>query len=97
MENESNLVTTVMLGDPQWFDPEAVPSEDLIVRNVSMTNDEWLVVSQCIEAFAGTYRKNQSLVIATYVTRGQTDEAVIEASKMNQMLQRLDQIQAKVV
>ena len=97
MENESNLVTTVMLGDPQWFDPEAVSSEDTIVRDVSMTNDEWLVVSQCIEAFASTYRKNQSQVIATYVTRGQIPEAVNEADKMNQMLQRLDQIQIKVV
>ena len=86
-----------MLGDPQWFDPEAVSSEDLIVRDVSMTNDEWLVVSQCIEAFASTYRKNQSQVIATYVTRGQITEAVSEADKMNQMLQRLDQIQIKVV
>jgi len=69
----------------------------MLSRSVSLTNDEWLVVSQCIEAFADTYRKNQSLTIATYVTRGQTPEAVSEAQKMNMMLQRLDQIQAKVV
>ena len=97
MEPLENLKTTIIMGDPQWRDPEALPSGEQIVRPVSLTNDEWLVVSQCIEAFADTYRKNQSLVIATYVTRGQTDEAISEASKMNMMLQRLDQIQAKVV
>ena len=97
MEPQENLTTTVILGDPQWKDPEALPSGEPISRSVNATNDEWLIISQCVEAFADTYRKNQSLVIATYVTRGQTDEAVIEASKMNMMLQRLDQIQAKVV
>ena len=97
MEPKENLTTTVILGDPQWRDPEALPPGDPIVRSVSASNDEWLIISQCIESFADVYRKNQSLVIATYVTRGQTDEAVIEASKMNMMLQRLDQIQAKVV
>ena len=97
MEPIENLKTTIIMGDPQWRDPEALPPGEQIVRPVSLTNDEWLVVSQCIEAFADTYRKNQSLVIATYVTRGQTPEAVNEASKMNGMLQRLDQIQARVV
>jgi hypothetical protein len=97
MEPQENLKTTIILGDPQWRDPEALPAGELLSRSVSMTNDEWLVVSQCIESFADVYRKNQSLIIATYVTRGQTDEAVIEASKMNMMLQRLDQIQARVV
>ena len=96
-DSQENLTTTIILGDPQWHDPEAVPVSDLNSRAVVMTNDEWLVVSQCIEAFASTYRKNQSLVIATYVTRGQTPEAVNEAVKMNQMLQRLDQLQARVV
>ena len=97
MEPKENLTTTVMLGDPQWYDPEALPAAELLRRSVELTNDEWLVVSQCIESFADVYRKNQSLTIATYVTRGQTPEAVNEAQKMNQMLQRLDQIQAKVV
>jgi hypothetical protein len=97
MEPKENLTTTVMLGDPQWYDPEALPAAELLRRSVELTNDEWLVVSQCIESFADVYRKNQSLTIATYVTRGQTPEAVNEANKMNQMLQRLDQIQAKVV
>jgi hypothetical protein len=85
------------MGDPKWNDPEALPEGNPITRSVELSNDTWLIISQCVEAFADTYRKNQSLVIATYVTRGQTDEAVIEASKMNMMLQRLDQIQAKVV
>ena len=97
MDPTENLTTTIILGDPQWRDPEALPAGEPIVRPVSMTNDDWLVVSQCIESFADVYRKNQSLVIATYVTRGQTPEAVNEASKMNGMLQRLDQIQARVV
>jgi hypothetical protein len=74
-----------------------LPAAELLRRPVELTNDEWLVVSQCLEAFADTYRKNQSLIIATYVTRGQTPEAVNEAKKMNEMLQRLDQIQAQVV
>jgi len=85
------------MGDPKWNDPEALPPGEPIVRSVLASNDEWLIISQCVEAFADTYRKNQSLVIATYLTRGQTLEAINEATKMNQMLQRLDQIQAKVV
>jgi len=97
MEPQENLTTTIILGDPQWNVTEALPAAELLRRPVELTNDEWLVVSQCLEAFADTYRKNQSLIIATYVTRGQTPEAVSEATKMNQMLQRLDQIQAKVV
>jgi len=85
------------MGDPKWNDPEALPPGEPIVRSVLASNDEWLIISQCVEAIADTYRKNQSLVIATYLTRGQTLEAINEATKMNQMLQRLDQIQAKVV
>jgi hypothetical protein len=96
MEPKENLTTTIVMG-AKWNDPEALPPGELLSRSVSMTNDEWLVVSQCIESFADVYRKNQSLVIATYVTRGQTSEAIVEATKMNQMLQRLDQIQARVV
>ena len=94
---QENLTTTIILGGPQWRDPEALPPGEVLSRSVSMSNDEWLIISQCVEAFSDTYRKNQSLVIATYVTRGQTPEAVNEATKMNQMLQRLDQIQARVV
>ena len=93
-----NLTTAIVFGEPNWAPDETyvLPQESLL-RPVELTGDEWLIISQCIEAFASTYRKNQSLVIATYVTRGQTPEAVNEAVKMNQMLQRLDQLQARVV
>ena len=97
MEPKENLTTTIVIGDPQWCHVDELPMGETIVRSVSMSNDDWLIASQCIESFADVYRKNQSLIIATYVTRGQTAEAVSEATKMNQMLQRLDQIQAKVV
>jgi hypothetical protein len=93
-----NLTTAIVFGEPNWTSDETYvfPQESLL-RPVELTGDEWLIVSQCLENFADVYRKNQSLIIATYVTRGQTAEAVSEATKMNQMLQRLDQIQAKVV
>ena len=96
-EPPENLKMTIVLGDPQWNDAEAIPAAELLRRSVELTNDEWLVVSQSLEAFAEAYRKSQSLIVATYLTRGQTPEAINEATKMNQMLQRLDQIQAKVV
>jgi hypothetical protein len=62
-----------------------------------MTNDEWLILSQCVEAFAGTYRAQHSQTIATYLTRGQVDNALAEADKMDQLLKRLDHIQVKLV
>ena len=97
MEPKENLTTTIILGEPQWCHTDELNPGDAITRSVRLENDEWLIVSQCLENFADVYRKNQSLIIATYVTRGQTDEAITEASKMNMMLQRLDQIQARVV
>lgn len=72
------------------------PSEPL-GRSVYLTNDEWLVLSQTLESFSTTYRDRQSILIATYVTRGQLDQAVVEAQKMNDMLRRLDQLQVKIV
>ena len=72
------------------------PSEPL-GRSVYLTNDEWLVLSQTLESFSTTYRDRQSVLIATYVTRGQLDQAVVEAQKMNDMLRRLDQLQVKIV
>ncbi len=72
------------------------PAEE-ISRSVTLTNDQWLVISQCVEAFSDTYRKQHSQTIATYVTRGQLDEAVLEAKKMNELLHTLDKLQAKVV
>jgi len=68
-----------------------------ITRSVTLTNDQWLVVSQCVESFADTYRKQHSQVIATYVTRGQLDVAQDEADKMNSLLRKLDQLQASIV
>ena len=72
------------------------PQEEL-TRSVTLTNDQWLVLSQCVEAFSDTYRKQHSQTIATYVTRGQLDIAVDEAQKMNALLQTLDKLQAKLV
>ena len=72
------------------------PAEE-ISRSVTLTNDQWLVLSQCVEAFSDTYRKQHSQTVATYVTRGQLDEAVLEAKKMNELLHTLDKLQAKLV
>jgi hypothetical protein len=72
------------------------PQEEL-TRSVTLSNDQWLVLSQCVEAFSDTYRKQHSQTIATYVTRGQLDIAVDEAQKMNALLQTLDKLQAKLV
>ena len=68
-----------------------------ITRSVTLTNDQWLILSQCVEAFSDTYRKQHSQTVATYVTRGQLDHAVEEAQKMNDLLQTLDFLQAKLV
>lgn len=72
------------------------PDEE-ITRSVTLTNDQWLILSQCVEAFTDTYRKQHSQTIATYVTRKQLDVAVEEAQKMNSLLQQLDKLQAKLV
>ncbi len=68
-----------------------------ITRSVTLTNDQWLVLSQCVESFSDTYRTRHSQTIATYVTRGQLDQAQAEASRMNDLLQTLDKLQAKLV
>lgn len=68
-----------------------------LTRSVTLTNDQWLVLSQCVEAFSDTYRKQHSQTIATYVTRGQLDQAQVEASRMNDLLHTLDKLQAKLV
>ena len=70
---------------------------DEISRSVTLTNDQWLIISQCVESFSDTYRKQHSQTIATYVTRGQMTEAANEATKMNQLLQQLDKLQALLV
>lgn len=72
------------------------PQEE-ITRSVTLSNDQWLILSQCVESFSDTYRKQHSQTIATYVTRGQLAEAQIEAQRMNDLLQTLDKLQAKLV
>lgn len=72
------------------------PSDE-ISRAVTLTNDQWLIVSQCVESFSDTYRKQHSQTIATYVTRGELDQAQFEAQRMNQLLQQLDKLQGLLV
>jgi hypothetical protein len=74
---------------------EDTPQE--ITRSVTLTNDQWLILSQCVESFADKYRSQHSQTIATYVTRGQINEAQQEARRMNDLLQQLDKLQAKLV
>jgi hypothetical protein len=74
---------------------EDIPQE--ITRSVTLTNDQWLILSQCVESFADKYRSQHSQTIATYVTRGQLNEAQQEARRMNDLLQQLDKLQAKLV
>jgi hypothetical protein len=72
-------------------------SSNEISRSVTLTNEQWGVLALCADAYATTFRTQQSEFVATYVTRGQLDEAVSQAAKMNVMLQMLDKIQAKLV
>jgi hypothetical protein len=72
-------------------------SSNEISRSVTLTNEQWGVLALCADAYATTFRTQQSEFVATYVTRGQLDEAVAQAAKMNVMLQMLDKIQAKLV
>jgi len=72
-------------------------AEEPITRSVSLTNDEWLVLSQCAEAFAQTYRTQHSQIIATYVTRGDLANAETEAQRMNALLQKLDKLQVALM
>lgn len=66
-------------------------------RSVYLTNDEWLILSQCVESFSESFRAQHSQVVTTYLTRGQVEEALVEADKMNQLLQRLDKLQVSLV
>ena len=72
------------------------PSEE-ITRSVKLSNEDWGILALCADAYATTFRKNQSEFITTYVTRNQLDEAVRQAEKMNVMLRKLDRIQAKLL
>lgn len=72
------------------------PSEE-ITRSVTLSNEDWGILALCADAYATTFRTQQSEFVTTYVTRGQLDEAVKQASKMNALLQKLDKIQAKLL
>jgi hypothetical protein len=72
-------------------------SDQEIRRSVTLSNRDWLILSQCVESFSDAYRKQHSQTIATYVTRNQLDQAQVEARKMNELLQTLDKLQAKLV
>lgn len=73
------------------------PCQEPLGRSIHLSNDEWLILSQCVEAFANSYRAQHSQVIATYVTRGQLQEASIEGNKMNDLIKKLDMLQVKLV
>jgi len=68
-----------------------------ITRSVTLTNEQWAILAMCAESYSDTYRKRHSQTIATYVTRGQLDQAQVEAKRMNDLLQTLDKLQAKLV
>jgi hypothetical protein len=72
------------------------PSEE-ITRSVTLSNEDWGILALCADAYATTFRTQQSEFVTTYVTRGQLDEAVRQAGKMNALLQKLDRIQAKLL
>ena len=72
-------------------------STEEITRSVTLSNEEWGILALCADAYATTFRTQQSEFVATYVTRGQLDEAVKQAGKMNVLLQKLDKIQAKLL
>jgi hypothetical protein len=72
------------------------PTEE-ITRSVTLSNEDWGILALCADAYATTFRTQQSEFVATYVTRGQLDEAVTQAGKMNALLQKLDKIQAKLL
>ena len=86
----------VVLVDPTYEEPEDQETK-VLERPVTLSNEEWSILALCAEAYATTFRTQQSEFVTTYVTRGQLDEAVSQAKKMNGMLQQLDRIQAKLL
>ena len=90
------MTDLVVLVDPTYEEP--VDDETQILeRSITMSNQEWSILAMCAEAYATTFRTQQSEFVTTYVTRGQLDEAVNQAGKMNAMLQSLDKLQAKLM
>ena len=90
------MLEMVVLVDPTYQEPEDDQTK-VIERSITMSNQEWSILAMCAEAYATTFRTQQSEFIATRVTRGQLDEAVTQAGKMNAMLQSLDKLQAKLM
>ena len=91
-----SMTDLVLLVDPTVEEPEESETK-AIERSITMSNQEWSILAMCAEAYATTFRTQQSEFIATYVTRGQLDEAVNQAEKMNSMLQKLDKLQAALM
>jgi hypothetical protein len=90
------MTDLVVLVDPTYEEP--VDDETQILeRSVTLTNEQWSILAMCAEAYATTFRTQQSEFVTTYVTRGQLDEAVNQAGKMNAMLAKLDKLQAKLM
>jgi hypothetical protein len=77
-------------------EPDELPDQD-ITRSVTLSNEQWSILALCAESYSETYRTKHSQTIATFVTRGQIPEAQTEAVKMNQLLQTLDKLQAKLL
>ena len=89
------MTDLVVLVDPTYEEPEDNETR-VIERSVTLSNEEWSILAMCAEAYSSTFRTQQSEFVTTYVTRGQLDEAVTQAAKMNVLLQKLDRIQAKL-
>ena len=90
------MTDLVVLVDPTYEEP--VDDETRILeRSVTLTNEQWSILAMCAEAYATTFRTQQSEFVTTYVTRNQLDEAVAQAAKMNSMLAKLDKLQAKLM
>jgi hypothetical protein len=78
------------------YSPNEDSKKEEIRRPVSLTNEEWGVLRMCVDAYATTHRVKSSEIIATYVTRGQIDEAIACAKLMNDQLQILDKLQSEL-
>ena len=90
------MTDLVVLVDPTYEEPEDAETK-VLERSVTLTNEQWSILAMCAEAYSTTFRTQQSEFVTTYVTRGQLDEAVNQAGKMNAMLQKLDKIQASLM
>ena len=89
------MTDLVVLVDPTYEEP--VDNETRVLeRSVTLSNEAWSILAMCVEAYATTFRTQQSEFVTTYVTRGQLDQAVAQAATMNNMLALLDKIQASL-